>query len=94
MSAPGPVTELLGFRPDTRIQERVGYDTVLGRCTLSGSGVRLPQSRSRSDTNNQQSIDVLPTRYLCICFSLGREKRMRTSVSEQQHSFLIKSRNR
>lgn len=89
MSAPGPVTELLGFRPDTRIQERVGYDTVLGRCTLSGSGVRLPQSWSRSDTNNQQSIDVL-----CICLSLGREKRMRTSVSEQQHSFLIKSRNR
>lgn len=89
MSAPGPVTELLGFRPDTRIQERVGYDTVLGRCTLSGSGVRLPRSWSRSDTNNQQSIDVL-----CICFSLGREKRMRTSVSEQQHSFLIKSRNR
>lgn len=77
MSAPGPVTELLGFRPDTRIQERVGYDTVLGRCTLSGSGVRLPRSWSRSDTNNQQSIDVL-----------------RTSVSEQQHPFLIKSRNR
>lgn len=66
MSAPGPVTELLGFRPDTRIQERVGYDTVLGRCTLSGSGVRLPQSWSRSDTNNQQSIDLLPMHMLLV----------------------------